>query len=457
MQAANGTVVHNNNGTLTYTPNDGFSGTDTFTYRATDGQLLSAPATVTITVTPDVTGTYLYEMTTPKDIPDNGFITDEIVVTESFSILDINVEINIDHTRVRDLVVNLIGPNGQVIELANRVGGAKGQNFTGTTFDDSATLSITEGSAPFTDSFRPTGDLSALEGLDVNGTWTLEIYDVQKRESGTLQSWSISVQRGANMLATADVVDGVVAEPQPATADDIGRLADAAVARWFDDAGVDADRLARLQEVSFELIDLPGNLLGFATWDVIYIDTNAAGHGWFIDETPLADEEFVAGGTADILSATSENRALNSMDLLTVIGHEIGHLLGLEDGHDDGLMSGTLEAGTRLELGDSHRDSDHDSHSSALDQQQFMVRASMAWAAIMAQSPSVSSAYATGGSHGMYFDHLFYRFESRGVGERIFTRSTFSIDQAWDSGDLVSTGGVSLNAFRGSHIWQWLS
>jgi VCBS repeat-containing protein len=38
-------------GSFTYTPDPGFSGSDTFTYRASDGSALSAPATVTVTVT----------------------------------------------------------------------------------------------------------------------------------------------------------------------------------------------------------------------------------------------------------------------------------------------------------------------------------------------------------------------------------------------------------------------
>jgi uncharacterized delta-60 repeat protein len=49
---ANGTVTVNANGSFVYTPAPDFFGTDTFTYRAFDGELYSAPATVTITVTP---------------------------------------------------------------------------------------------------------------------------------------------------------------------------------------------------------------------------------------------------------------------------------------------------------------------------------------------------------------------------------------------------------------------
>ena len=48
---ANGTVNLNPDGSFTYTPNAGFVGTDSFTYKASDGKLDSNLATVTITVT----------------------------------------------------------------------------------------------------------------------------------------------------------------------------------------------------------------------------------------------------------------------------------------------------------------------------------------------------------------------------------------------------------------------
>lgn len=49
---ANGAVTLNPDGSLAYTPNAGYSGADTFTYRCTNGTLYSDPATVTINVTP---------------------------------------------------------------------------------------------------------------------------------------------------------------------------------------------------------------------------------------------------------------------------------------------------------------------------------------------------------------------------------------------------------------------
>jgi VCBS repeat-containing protein/CshA-type fibril repeat protein len=48
--AGHGTVVINPNGTVTYTPDSGFTGTDSFTYTASDGQGGTSTATITVSV-----------------------------------------------------------------------------------------------------------------------------------------------------------------------------------------------------------------------------------------------------------------------------------------------------------------------------------------------------------------------------------------------------------------------
>lgn len=48
--ASNGSVVNNGNGTVTYTPNNGYSGADSFTYTISDGNGGMATATVSVTV-----------------------------------------------------------------------------------------------------------------------------------------------------------------------------------------------------------------------------------------------------------------------------------------------------------------------------------------------------------------------------------------------------------------------
>jgi VCBS repeat-containing protein len=51
---SHGTLALNSNGSFTYQPSTGYVGADTFTYRASDGQLTSSETTVTITVTAPV-------------------------------------------------------------------------------------------------------------------------------------------------------------------------------------------------------------------------------------------------------------------------------------------------------------------------------------------------------------------------------------------------------------------
>ncbi|HEU4699437.1 MAG TPA: Ig-like domain-containing protein, partial [Gemmatimonadales bacterium] len=49
-QPQHGTVDLHPDGSFIYTPDQDYSGADSFTYRASDGSLASAPATVTIGV-----------------------------------------------------------------------------------------------------------------------------------------------------------------------------------------------------------------------------------------------------------------------------------------------------------------------------------------------------------------------------------------------------------------------
>ena len=59
--------------------------------------------------------------------------------------------------------------------------------------DEAAVTPITAGSAPFTGTFQPEGSLAAFNDLDAAGTWMLEIRDNVKGDSGTLNSWSITI------------------------------------------------------------------------------------------------------------------------------------------------------------------------------------------------------------------------------------------------------------------------
>jgi hypothetical protein len=81
----------------------------------------------------------------------------------------------------------------------------------------------------------------------------------------------------------------------------------------------------------------------------ITLDATAAGYGWFVDPTPSQDSEFRRHLPTGAEMATPSSVAFGHMDLLTVITHEIGHVLGLDhaDSVTFNVMGEDLEAGTR--------------------------------------------------------------------------------------------------------------
>ncbi|MFK7818819.1 MAG: Ig-like domain-containing protein [Planctomycetaceae bacterium] len=101
-------------------------------------------------------------------------------------------------------------------------------------------------------------------------------------------------------------------------------VVNAAIVAW-QEAGIRSQQLVMLQDTPVHIFDLPGDTLGLATDRGIVLDTNAAGHGWSVTQSlPAADR----------------------MDLLTVVLHEFGHVLGRS--HDEEhLMSESLGPGQR--------------------------------------------------------------------------------------------------------------
>jgi hypothetical protein len=118
--------------------------------------------------------------------------------------------------------------------------------------------------------------------------------------------------------------------------------------------------LALLRFVDVRVADLDGLRLGQAFGNTITLDVNAAGHGWFLDPTPQDNSEFHSVNPPSeirnpqspaLLLAAGDSAAAGHMDLLTVVPHELGHVLGLADDYSDptsaDLMTGWLDVGLR--------------------------------------------------------------------------------------------------------------
>jgi large repetitive protein len=117
------------------------------------------------------------------------------------------------------------------------------------------------------------------------------------------------------------------------TQSELDSVVAAAIAQWAA-AGASASEIAALHATTFSVADLSGSIIGEEFSPAhITVDTDAAGHGWFIDPTPSDNFEFThalnAAGT-DLLTDPT-NAAAGHLDLLTTVSHEMGHVLGLPD------------------------------------------------------------------------------------------------------------------------------
>ncbi len=103
-------------------------------------------------------------------------------------------------------------------------------------------------------------------------------------------------------------------------------LVNQAIGAW-QQAGLNAQETALLQNASYSVGTLGNDLLGETSGNNVVIDGTAQGHGWSESATPQAGK----------------------MDLLTTLEHEMGHVLGLPDqsSQPSDLMYDSLLPGVR--------------------------------------------------------------------------------------------------------------
>ncbi len=143
-------------------------------------------------------------------------------------------------------------------------------------------------------------------------------------------------------------------ERESLTLAEVEDLTHAAITR-FAQQGLSSEHIQTLEAVRFSLGDLPGDQLGWALEGAILLDLTAAGAGWFIDPTPLLNEEFFINPDGRLTAVTQS--AQTGVDLLSVILHELGHQLGAKDLdadlHPNHLLADTIAPGQRR-LPDQH-------------------------------------------------------------------------------------------------------
>ncbi len=140
------------------------------------------------------------------------------------------------------------------------------------------------------------------------------------------------------------VDDGVL------SAAELDFIVQSAIGRWSA-TGLTAEQLAALNAVTFEVTPMNGWYLGSAAGNLVQIDSDAGGFGWFVDATPLDDSEFPNAVSATRLYTDPTLEPAGHIDLLTTVMHELGHVLGVDDHYDpanrDSLMYGYATVGER--------------------------------------------------------------------------------------------------------------
>lgn len=203
----------------------------------------------------------------------------------------------------------------------------------------------------------------ATAGWPESSTATNDLLILPSGSTDRLQSLSA----GATVLGRG--TDSLLGnDPFPMLRDGVlEQVREAAIKQW-NSVGLTAEELIALQSVSLNWGDLSGSQLGLRTADGITIDVNAAGRGWFIDQSPLEHSEFSTVLSTTLLQAKPGDAAYGQVDLWSVVAHELGHAIRL--GHTDigdedtsSLMSAGITSGIRKLPGIedksfAHRDAD---------------------------------------------------------------------------------------------------
>ncbi len=113
-------------------------------------------------------------------IPDNDptGVSSAIQIDQTGTVQQAKVSIDVTHTYIGDLRVELLSPSGRRAILHSRLGGS--QDDLATTFDSSA----------------PSSALAPVIGQPAQGDWILRVTDRARRDIGKLNRWSLELTTG---------------------------------------------------------------------------------------------------------------------------------------------------------------------------------------------------------------------------------------------------------------------
>jgi subtilisin-like proprotein convertase family protein len=102
--------------------------------------------------------------------------------------------VGLDHTFIGDIVISLTSPAGTSVTLINRRGGG-GNNICNLLFDDDGGFpnisTLVTGAGPYGGSFAPESPLSAFDGQNADGVWSLKVVDAANVDTGNIRAFTL--------------------------------------------------------------------------------------------------------------------------------------------------------------------------------------------------------------------------------------------------------------------------
>jgi hypothetical protein len=182
---------------------------------------------------------------------------------------------------------------------------------------------------------EPFGELGLVKSGDA--AWNDQKGQPRDPQPGNTGGAQVDLHNGNStagtrpIYETADVAARDTDPTQFLTNDQLAPVVAQAKALWTAALGAADERLAVLDDAQVVVGNLPDERLGVTLGHRVLIDSTAAGYGWFVN-----------GSTASL--ATS-----GRMDLLTVVAHELGNVMGFAEDvrATDLITSPYLSAGDR--------------------------------------------------------------------------------------------------------------
>lgn len=110
--------------------------------------------------------------------------------TETGNIETIEVDVNVTHSWIGDLVISLVHPDGTSINLWNRSCNNPQNANINVTFKDNSGAIVC--ASPTTGTFSPVQALAPFIGKLKSGNWSLRVTDFFNGDTGTLNSWRVN-------------------------------------------------------------------------------------------------------------------------------------------------------------------------------------------------------------------------------------------------------------------------